>query len=38
MKQTITIYPEVIEKTDKVYEIQEIRQGIITFVEVKGVY
>jgi hypothetical protein len=37
MTQAITIYPEVIDKGEQVYEIHEIKQGIITFVRKKGV-
>jgi hypothetical protein len=31
MKKATTIYPEVIYPYEPVYEIQEIRQGVITF-------
>jgi len=37
MKQAITIYPEIIDKSEQVYEIHEIKQGVITFVRKKGV-
>jgi len=35
MKEATTIYPEVIYPHEQVYEIQEIKQGVITFERIK---